>query len=93
MIALENLYKARGKSLDVPEEDGLTARQRLYASYAFSWCESARPDVERMQITTNPHSLARYRVNIPLSNQADFAKAFGCKKGQPMVRESACRVW
>jgi endothelin-converting enzyme/putative endopeptidase len=93
MIALENLYKARGKSLDVREEDGLTARQRFYASYAFSWCESARPDVERMQITTNPHSLARYRVNIPLSNQADFAKAFGCKQGQPMVREPACRVW
>jgi endothelin-converting enzyme/putative endopeptidase len=93
MMALENLYKARGKSLDVPEEDGMTARQRFYANYAFSWCESARPDVERMQITTNPHSLARYRVNIPLSNQADFAKAYGCKQGQPMVRESACRVW
>ena len=93
MIALENLYKARGKSLDVPEEDGLTARQRFYAAYAFSWCQSARPDVERLQITTNPHSLARYRVNIPLSNQPDFAKAFGCKQGQPMVRHPACSVW
>jgi len=93
MIALENLYKARGKSLDVPEEDGLTARQRFYANYAFSWCENARPDAERMQITTNPHSLAHYRVNTPLSNQADFAKAFGCKQGQPMVRTPACRVW
>jgi putative endopeptidase len=93
IMALENLYKARGKSLDVPEEDGLTARQRFYASYAFSSCETDRADVERMQITTNPHSLARYRVNIPLSNQADFARAFGCKKGQPMVREPACRIW
>jgi len=93
MMALENLYKGRGKSLDMPEEDGLTARQRFYASYAFSWCQSARPDVERMWITTDPHSLAQYRVNIPLSNQADFAKAYGCKKGQAMVREAACRVW
>jgi endothelin-converting enzyme/putative endopeptidase len=93
MLALENLYKARGKSLDAPEEDGLTARQRFYASFAFSWCSSSRPDRERLQITTNPHSLSRYRVNIPLSNQAEFAKAFGCKKGQPMVREPACRVW
>jgi endothelin-converting enzyme/putative endopeptidase len=93
MLALENLYKARGKSLDRPEEDGLTARQRFYASYAFTWCSAARPDSERMQITTNPHSLSRYRVNTPLSNQAEFAKAFGCKKGQPMVREPACRVW
>ncbi len=93
MMALENLYKARGKSLDVPEKDGLTARQRFYAAYGFSWCENARPDVQRMQIMTDPHSLARYRVNIPVSNQADFAKAFGCKPGQPMVREPACRVW
>lgn len=93
MMALENLYKSLGKSLDVPEEDGLTARQRFYANYAFTWCENARPDMERMQITTNPHSLNRYRVNFPLSNQADFAKAFGCKAGQPMVKEPACRVW
>jgi endothelin-converting enzyme/putative endopeptidase len=93
MMALENLYKARGKSLDTPEEDGLTARQRFYASFAFVWCSNERPERERLQITTNPHSLGRYRVNIPLSNQADFAKAFGCKKGQPMVKEPACHVW
>jgi len=22
-----------------------------------------------------------------------FAKAFGCKAGQPMVRENACEMW
>jgi len=93
MMALENLYRSLGKPTDVPEEDGLTARQRFYASYGFSWCESARPDVQRLQITTDPHSLNHYRVNTPLSNQADFAKAFGCKAGQPMVKEPACRVW
>jgi putative endopeptidase len=93
MMALENLYKARGKSLDVPEEDGLTARQRFYANFAFGWCENERPDQQRMQITTDPHSLNRYRVNITLSDQADFAKAFGCKAGQPMVAKPACRVW
>jgi len=92
-MALASLYLARGKSLDVPEEDGLTARQRFYANYAFSWCESARPDLERMQITTNPHSLNRYRVDTTVSNQAGFVKAFGCKAGQPMVKEPACRVW
>jgi len=24
---------------------------------------------------------------------AEFAKAFGCKKGEPMVREQACKIW
>jgi endothelin-converting enzyme/putative endopeptidase len=93
LMALENTYKARGKSLDVPGENGLTPRQEFYANYAFSWCENNRPDAERMQITTNPHSLAHYRVDIPLSNQEDFARAFGCKQGQPMVRAKTCRVW
>jgi putative endopeptidase len=93
MMALENLYKKEGKSLDTAGEDGLTPRQRFYASYAYGWCESSRPDRERMQITTDPHSLPQYRVNTVLSNQADFAKAFGCKAGQPMVAAPACRVW
>jgi endothelin-converting enzyme/putative endopeptidase len=93
LAALENLYKSLGKPMDTPESDGLTARQRFYAAYAFSWCESDRPESERKQIATDPHSLARYRVNIPLSNMPDFARAFGCKAGQPMVREHACRIW
>jgi len=93
LMALETLYKAQGKSLDTPEADGLTARQHFYANYAFGWCESTRPDAERLQITTDPHSLNRYRVNMVLQNQADFAKAFGCKAGQPMVKVPACRVW
>jgi putative endopeptidase len=93
MIALENLFKAESKSLDSPDKNGLTPLQLFYDNYAFGWCESARPDQERMQITTDPHSLNRYRVNSVLSNQAEFAKAFGCRAGQPMVRVPACRVW
>jgi len=93
VMALENLYKARGKSLDDVGDDGLTARQRFFAAYAFSWCEQTRPDAEREQITTNPHSLARYRVNIPAGNEPSFGRAFGCKPGQKMLTKPACRVW
>jgi predicted metalloendopeptidase len=28
-----------------------------------------------------------------VSNMPEFWQAFGCKKGQRMVRENACRVW
>ena len=93
MLALENIYKAQGKSLDTPEADGLTARQRFFLSYAFSWCEVERPEAERNQVTTNPHSLPRFRVDRPLSNMPEFQKAFACRQGQPMVHEPACRVW
>jgi endothelin-converting enzyme/putative endopeptidase len=93
MLALENIYKAQGKSLDTPEADGLTARQRFFFSYAFSWCADVRPEAARNQVTTNPHSLPRFRVNRPLSNMPEFQKAFACKLRQPMVHEPACRVW
>jgi predicted metalloendopeptidase len=42
---------------------------------------------------TNPHPLPRFRTNGPLSNMAIFAKAFGCKKGDAMVRDEACKIW
>jgi predicted metalloendopeptidase len=93
MLALENIYKAQGKSLDTPEADGLTARQRFFLSYAFSWCEEERPEAERNQLLSNPHSLPRFRVDRPLSNMPEFQKAFACRQGQPMVHEPACRVW
>jgi endothelin-converting enzyme/putative endopeptidase len=28
-----------------------------------------------------------------IGNMPEFAEAFACKAGQPMVRENACRVW
>jgi endothelin-converting enzyme/putative endopeptidase len=93
MQALENLYKSRGKSLDTPESDGFTARQRFFLSFAFSWCSDVRPEAARNQVVSNPHSLPKFRVNRPLSNMPEFQQAFGCKPGQPMVHYPSCRVW
>jgi endothelin-converting enzyme/putative endopeptidase len=93
MLALENTYKKRGKSLDEKDPDGYTPRQRFFMGHAFSWCSSIRPDFARLKITTNPHSLDEYRVNFVDQNSVEFRAAFGCKAGQPMVKENACRVW
>ncbi len=93
MLALEKDYKAQGKSLDTPEADGLTARQRFFLAYAFSWCADVRPEAARNQVLSDPHSLPRFRVNRPLSNMPEFRQAFGCKQGQPMVHNPQCRVW
>ena len=93
MLALEASYKEQGKTLDTPEEDGLTARQRFFLAYAFSWCRDVRPEAARTLVLSNPHSLPHFRVNRPLSNMPEFQQAFGCKQGQPMVHTPACRVW
>src|SRR5580700_8303652 len=93
LMALESDLKKQGKSLDDKGADGWTYRQRFFLSYAYSWCTNVRPEVARMSVTTNPHSLPMFRVNNVGSNMPEFYQAFGCKPGQKMVRANACRVW
>ena len=93
LIALTNTLKEQGKSLDDKAADGLTEQQRFFLAYAYTWCTEQRPQIMRTQVIGNPHSLPRYRVNNVVANMPEFAKAFGCKKGQPLVHENACRVW
>jgi putative endopeptidase len=93
LAALEAKLKRDGKTLDDKGTDGWTNRQRFYLAYGNVWCAQARPEILRVLVLTNPHSFSRYRVNNVVTNQPEFSQAFGCKKGQPMARENACRVW
>ena len=42
---------------------------------------------------TDPHSPDKYRVNGIVADLPQFAQAFGCKAGQPMVSAKACKIW
>jgi putative endopeptidase len=43
----------------------------------------------------DPHSPAKYRINGVIVNMPEFAKAFACESGQPMVKPEGkvCKVW
>ncbi|MEP6703762.1 MAG: M13 family metallopeptidase [Acidobacteriota bacterium] len=73
--------------------DGFTPEQRFFLGWAQVWAGKYTPEAERSQVKGDPHSLPRWRVNGPLSNMPQFAKAFGCKEGSPMVRADACSIW
>ncbi len=73
--------------------DGFTPEQRFFLGYAQSWRRKMRPEIERLRTLTDPHSPAQYRVNGPLSNFPEFAKAFGCKAGDAMVRAEKVSIW
>ena len=45
------------------------------------------------EIEYEPHSPSQYRVNVPLANSADFAKAFSCPTGSPMNPSDKCVLW
>jgi putative endopeptidase len=73
--------------------DGFTPEQRFFLGWAQVWAGKYRPEAERLQVAGNSHSLPRWRVNGPLSNMPEFARAFGCKTGTKMVREKPCAIW
>jgi putative endopeptidase len=73
--------------------DGFTPGQRFFLGWAQVWCENRRPEYDKLQALTNPHSPGRYRVNGVVSNMPEFQQAFSCPASAPMVRQNACRVW
>lgn len=74
------------------EVGGFTPEQRFFLSWATVWHTNIRDEALRLQLNTDPHSPAKFRVNGPLSNLDDFAKAFDVKEGAPMYRAAADRV-
>jgi endothelin-converting enzyme/putative endopeptidase len=74
---------------------GFGPAQQFFVGYAQAWCAKYREEELRLRAVTDPHSPARFRVNGPLSNLPEFAAAFGCAEGTPMVRAAAerCEVW
>jgi putative endopeptidase len=72
---------------------GFTPEQRFFLGYAQVWMFNTRPEADKLAANTNPHALPRFRTNGPLSNMSEFAKAFGCTRGDPMVREKVCKIW
>jgi len=73
--------------------DGLTPEQRFFMGFGQAWRRKIRPETERLRTLTDPHSPARWRVNGPLSNFPEFAKAWGCKGGDFEVRADQVTIW
>jgi putative endopeptidase len=75
--------------------EGYTPEQRYFISYAQSFRSHVRPEALRNRVTIDPHSPGEWRVNGPLANIPAFAKAFGCKAGDPMVRADSAvgHIW
>jgi putative endopeptidase len=91
-------YKAYHKALagkPAPVIDGFTGDQRFFLAFARVWAMNMRDTETRRRLATDPHPLAKYRVNSTLENMPEFHAAFGCKQGDAMVRPVAdqCKLW
>ena len=86
-------WKGQTKNMQLESRDGLSPEQRFFVGYAQWACENDRPENQRVNAVTDPHSPGKYRVNGLVVNMPEFEKAFSCKAGQPMAKENRCRVW
>jgi putative endopeptidase len=88
-------WKAADKGKNLQPIDGLTPEQRFFIGYAQWDCANERPEDLRLRAQVDPHSPAQYRINGVVVNMPEFARAFGCKATQLMVKpsEKVCRVW
>ncbi|UWZ86638.1 M13 family metallopeptidase [Occallatibacter riparius] len=91
-MALLDTLAQDGKSID-DKIDGYTEAQRFFIGFAQVWCSNQTEQSARQLALTDPHSPGKWRTNGSVQNFDGFAKAWNCKKGQPMYPENACRVW
>ena len=86
-------WKKQTAGQDLKAADGFTPDQRFFVGMAQWACENERPEDQRVNALTDPHSPGFARINGVVSNMPEFQKAFSCKAGQPMVHVPACKVW
>lgn len=75
--------------------DGLSPEERFFIGFSLFEREHAKPEFTKMQVLTDPHSPALFRINGPLSNFDAFYEAYGVKKGDGLYRTPKDRetVW
>lgn len=66
--------------------DGWNPEQRFFLGFGQVWAQNTRPEYERLQVTTDPHPVSRFRVNNTLANFPPFYEAFDVKPGDPLYR-------
>jgi putative endopeptidase len=91
--ALMSVLAQEGGDAKTKKIDDYTPEQRYFIAFAQVWCENRKDEYARVAARVDPHSPGKFRVNGVVRNFDEFGKAFGCKKGQPMMPNDPCVVW
>ncbi len=65
-----------------------TQAREFFVAFAQSWRSNIRDEWLRVRIRSDFHAPERFRTNGPVAALPEFAKAFGCKPGEPMFAEN-----
>ncbi|HVV96106.1 MAG TPA: M13 family metallopeptidase [Rhodanobacteraceae bacterium] len=75
--------------------DGYTPDQRFFLNFARVWRGNILPQRQEVLLNADPHAPAKFRAIAAPSNMPQFAEAFECKSGDPMVRggDKQVKIW
>lgn len=93
--ALQTVKKRQKKpETPIPGPLGKYNQEQLYfLSYATQWCSHMGSDLLFLQLIAGDHSPDDARTNVLLRQMPEFAKAFQCEAGQPMVASKPCHLY
>ena len=74
---------------------GLTPNQRFFHAWARAWRRLHTDENLKLRLNTDAHAPAKFRALGPFSNLPIFHDAFGCKRGDAMLRpiERRVEIW
>lgn len=88
-------YHASLHGKPAPVIDGLTGDQRVFLGWAQAWRGKLTDDAIRRQVTSDPHSPRKFRVNGPVRNIDAWYQAFGVEQSQKLYvsPQDRVRIW
>jgi putative endopeptidase len=91
-MAYQKSLQGKPRPADI---DGFTPEQQFFIAWGQFRGDAIRIEQQRLMMEADPHPVAKYRVNGPLSNLTEFRQAFACKADAAMVRPDGkrCEVW
>jgi putative endopeptidase len=94
LLALD-AYRASLHGQPAPVLDGFTGEQRVFLGWGQVWRAKARPDALKRQVTSDPHSPARFRIDGPMRNVDAWYEAWGVKPGDKLYLkpDDRVRIW
>ena len=94
VLVAHDAYRASLKGAAGPSIDGFSADQRFYLAFGQAWRAKQREDAQRNQMTSDPHSPARFRIIGPLRNDDGWYEAFNITGGKFYLKpEDRTRIW
>lgn len=92
-----NAYKAwisdNGEESRLPSLEKYTPLQMFWISNAQIWCTRIIKEELSLQLISDYHAPAEYRVNGPIRNSEHFAEDFECPTGSFMNPLKRVNVW